>query len=64
MWDLREGDLLNDAEARHCAFMRLHGEGEGWDRWPDARDLVSTVILPAFFYAGQVGRVSVHAMMV
>ena len=55
--DLREGDLLSDLEARNCTFMHLHKEGGGWDAWPAARHLVSPIVLPAFFYAGQVQRV-------
>ena len=55
--DLREGDLLSDLEARNCTFVHLHKEGGGWDAWPAARHLVSPIVLPAFFYAGQVQRV-------
>ena len=55
--DLREGDLLSDLEARHCTFVHLHSKGGGWEAWPAARRLVSPVVLPAFFYAGQVQRV-------
>jgi hypothetical protein len=52
--DLREADLMNDTETRHCQFTRLHEGGQGWSAWEAARTLVSPVVLPSFFYAGQV----------
>lgn len=58
--DLREGDLLSDAESSHCSFVGLRDEGYGWEAWSSARQLVSPVVLPAFFYAGQVWIGSSH----
>lgn len=52
--DLREGDLLTDSESHNCSFARLHPEGHGWTEWPEAAVFVGPVVLPAFFFAGQV----------
>lgn len=54
MNDLREGDLLTDSESHNCSFARLHPEGHGWTEWPEAAVFVGPVVLPAFFFAGQV----------
>lgn len=55
--DLREGDLLTDAERQHCSYMRLAEQGAAWSQWPEAAQHVSPLIRPAFFYAGQAQKV-------
>lgn len=55
--DLREGDLLTDAERQHCSYMRLAEQGSAWSQWPEAAQHVSPLIRPAFFYAGQAQKV-------
>lgn len=55
--DLREGDLLTDSEAHNCSFVRLHHNDHDWSCWSKAAHLVGPVVLPAFFFAGQVQRV-------
>ena len=55
--DLREGDLLSDAELEHCQFTRLENRGRGWAAWPKSALQLGPVVMPAFFSAGKVTEV-------